>query len=761
MKFLENWIREYFKSNLNIKNIINKLNNNGFEISNNNIKNIKKNKKFLIKKIKINKNKLKKKYIKIFIYNKKTYIFIKNIKQNINNKNILIYKKEIKKKKYFYIFKKIINKNTFFILYKKKKILINILNTLNKNNYIEINIPNNRIDCHNIYGISRELNNLYKKKKIKIKKIKINFKKKIYKLNIKIKKNTYIKNYKYLKIKNIKIYKFNTPKLIKKRLKNIGIKIKNNLIDIINYILIESGQEIIILDWNKIKKQKINIEFIKNKYKKIDFYIKIKKNYIYKSINKYNVNFFPNKKTKNIIIIAPLFTNNYISININNLNKNTLKKYISNSDKNIQNIFLKKTIHIIKNICKGKIKNINIYINSFIKKENKIIKLKYKNINKIIGLKIKKKKIIYLIKSIPCKIIKKRKEYINILLPKWRSDIKIKEDVIEEIIKIYKYNKIPLIPPKIKLIIKKKKNNTENIKKIKNFFLNIGYQEVINFIFTNKKKENIFFNKNKNIKIINPINKKTSLIRTSLIPGLIKTISYNIKRQKENIKIFEVGTCFKKKNKKIKQFKTISAAIYGYKYIKNWFIKKNKKFNFYDIKGDLEYILKKQKKHNYFKIKKSKKKILEYKQGIDIKIKKNNIGYLGMLNKKIQKKFLFKNPVFILEIKLKKILFSEEKIKTKISKFPINKRDITLIINKNILINKIINKCLIKEKKIKNIHLIDIYKNKILKKKNYKNITLRFYIQDNKKNLKEIEIENIIKKCKNLLKKKFNAKINN
>lgn len=133
---------------------------------------------------------------------------------------------------------------------------------------------------------------------------------------------------------------------------------------------------------------------------------------------------------------------------------------------------------------------------------------------------------------------------------------------------------------------------------------------------------------------------------------------------------------------------------------------------------------------------------------------------MGMLNKKIQKKYSFKYPLFLLELKIKKILFKKNiKIK-KISKYQKNKRDITLTIKQNINICNIIKTCIsINKNLIKKINIIKIYNNKILTKNKEKNITLRLNIQDNKKTLNINILNNIIKKCKKILIKKFNALI--
>lgn len=129
---------------------------------------------------------------------------------------------------------------------------------------------------------------------------------------------------------------------------------------------------------------------------------------------------------------------------------------------------------------------------------------------------------------------------------------------------------------------------------------------------------------------------------------------------------------------------------------------------------------------------------------------------MGMLNKNIYKKI--KNPIYLFEINLEKIIFPCYKKISFISKYPMNIRDITILINKEILLNDIIKKCFsIDPKKIKEINITKIFTNEKIKSQNKKNITLSLKIQDNKKTLNDIEINNLIKKCKKMLKNFFNA----
>ncbi len=745
MKFYIKWIKKYIK-NININNIIKKLNKYGFET------------KYEF----IPQNFIKTKIIKKKKKNKNIYLLKINKQNKIINLKVK-YKKILKNIKYIWINNNInkIKKNIFHLKINKnlknKKIIIIYQNKQSKKQIkiLKINIPYNRIDCNNIYNISREICNIYKKK-IKEKKINLKIKNKkkkniFIKINKKIKK--YLINYKYLIIKKKNNKKINIPNYIKNKIENMGFIIKNNIFDIINYILIKYGSLIICLNFDKIKNKKLKLNIEKNK-KKNFITLKSKNKYIIKNF-KYNKKFIIKNNTKKIILISILLNKNYINKNYIN-NKNSISLYNNNIDKNIQYKSIKNICFILKNIIKIKITHFNNKNN--IKKKNKKIKLKFSEIKKKIGKKIKKKKIKKKIKIIQYKIIIKKK-FILILKHKTRHDLNIKEDFIEEIIKFYKIKNIK--KKKIKNILKFNKINKyiKNIKNIKTFISNIGYTEIINFHFSNIKKENIYFKKKKYIKIKNPILKKMSILRTSLIPELINIIKYNIKFKNKSIKIFEIGNCYKKKKKKIIIKKKISLLLYGLKYKKNWNTKK-KKFNFFDIKNDLELIIKKQNKINKLYIKKSKNKFLDKIQNANIYINKKKIGFIGKINNRIQKLLNIKYPIFITEININNIINKTEKKINKISKFQYYERDITIIINNNISIYKIIKECK-NINQIKKINIIDTYNNKILKKKKKKNITLNIIIKNNKKILNEKQINKNIIKCKYLLKKKFNALIDN
>ncbi|QJC35595.1 phenylalanine--tRNA ligase subunit beta [Enterobacteriaceae endosymbiont of Donacia sparganii] len=811
IKFSESWLREWFNFDKDINYLAEKITMLGFEIEK-------------IEPITINinfDNILVGEIIKSFVYikNPKIYKLIVSINNektltiysNINNcknkiKTIIatkcssLYKKYIKIPEYSFLLKsegllcsyQIINlyqNNTINNIIELTKHSYNGENAqkyLNlKDNILHINIPTNRSDCLSILGFTRELSVLNKKLSFK-KPYKNNLttKSKKYKININFNKN--IKNilyqYNYCIIKNLNFTK-KIPLFIQNRLFQSGIDIisDNPLLNIYNYIILELGYPIQFYDFNKIKgniyikyDEKNGYDFLNIENKRINL---INDNSLLTIMDSYKIISIPgiiqNKdlvvklKTKNILIESLFLNKKYIECL---LNKNSCFKNISNIS-NIYNRYLDplilkevmiRTINLLIEIFGGdrsKIYTININNIYCVKK---VIKLSFKHIYKILGFNILPKDILNILNKLGFFVIKKKINYCIIQIPSWRNDINISEDLIEEIIRVYGYDKIP---NKIKVffikknIFKKKlKYKKINIKKIKDILIHKGYYEVINYSFVDPKIQSILYPKIEFIKINNPLTIETSVMRNSLLYGLINNIIYNQNRQQKNLRFFEYGLCFFKNIKEklgISQKLMLAGIANGNLYSDYW-QEKNKLINFYDIKGDLEYIL--NCFHNSNKI--------EFRQNNNIKIlhpyissliyiNKIYIGYIGMLHPKLINYFNIDHNIFFFELFFNKIIINNTFNFQKIIDFPINRRDISFFVKENIYFKDILsllNKLKLQE--IIKIHLIDIYKGDNIPI-GYKSITLSLFIQNKSYTLNEKEINNILNKCILELKNKF------
>ncbi|QJC32791.1 phenylalanine--tRNA ligase subunit beta [Enterobacteriaceae endosymbiont of Donacia semicuprea] len=653
----------------------------------------------------------------------------------------------------------------------------------NYDNILYINIPFNRPDCLSILGLSRDLSTLYNKSFFK--NLHDNFLKKTKKYNIniffdkKIEKKLYQYNYCIIKNINFQKKKFVT---IKNRLHQSGLYIhKNPILNIRNYIFLELGYPIQFYDFNKIKgniyitdNKKNKFNFIDTENQKINFdsnnLLIIKDNNKILSIPAITQNkkIIVELNTKDILIECLLLNKVYINslfkkFNFHNNISNMYTRYL---DPLITKKVIIRTVELLLEIFQGQISNIysfNINNYNYIHKK---ITLFFHTIDKILGFNINKKNIKEILIKLGFFIIKKTIHYYIIQIPSWRNDINIEEDIIEEIIRIYGYNKIPN-NVKIYLtennILKnnkfKLKNDKINIKKIKNILIQKGYYEVINYSFINPKIQSILYPKINCIKINNPITKELSVMRNSLLYGLINNIIYNQNRQQKNLRFFEYGLCFYKNSEKklgILQKFVLSGIVNGNIYEDYW-NEKNRLINFYDLKGDLESIFSCFIKKNKIEFRKNCK-ITILHPNINSLIYFNNIyiGYIGMLHPQLINYFNIENKnTFFFELFFNKIIINNIFSIKKVINFPINRRDISFIINKNIYFRNIVNELnSLNLKEIIKINIFDIYKGKNIPV-GFKSITLSLFIQNKKYTLNEKEINFILNKCISKLKEKF------
>ncbi|WP_343154868.1 phenylalanine--tRNA ligase subunit beta [Buchnera aphidicola (Pseudoregma panicola)] len=792
MKISRNWIMEWINFPINFNKICKNLTKIGIEIEKYNeicmsYNNLMVGKIILKKKISLDKN-------NFFMY------FIK-IKNNIVVKSFSLFNCEIKKKFVVSTSKNVFSQIVYSSLLKyhhySSEFLIcspfsigisNIKNVpiklpsyfnLNENiskkmkifDYvIKFNIPYNRLKELNLIGICREI---YAINNVNFNCLKNSLtKKKCNKDYIEVLIEKKINNYCYLGRQLIKLnINIDTPLWILKRLKISNIESTNLINDIINYVYLETGEYFHFFEFNDLNK-KIFIKVLKhsteiNVFKKKFF---LKKNSIVlcnkKKIlifgNSINTEKYNNNKNNINIFFGSLFLGKEFFLNIKKDNfKNKKIDHFCNSNNVDSQIFaLKYITKIILMICGGISEKI-VSFRNFKKNDRKYIFLYYRNINKITGCILENEVIENILKKLNYKFFK-CKDMWKVFVPNYRNDILIEEDIISDIIRFYGIDNIPYLIPNNKYNIVYKSYNKNNfIKEIKYFLISKGYNEVINYSFINLNIHKIFSNKSNCINIKNPISKNMSIMRSSLFPGLLENFIYNINRQNNFIKIFEFGFCYFKDKKKylgISQKMFLSCLIYKNSNYE-LFNSINKELDFYDLKGDLEYIFEIFRLND--NIKYISKNFIGFENEISaaIFLDKKCIGKIGKLDKNVLKMFNFSKNVdlFLFEICIENINNKEISNIDKISEYPKINRDISIIVLDNIKSYDIISFC----KKIFFKNLIDIYIFDVYTGKNVsinkKSISIRLIFQSLKKTLKEVNIDNFIEKKLKILKKKFNA----
>ena len=558
-----------------------------------------------------------------------------------------------------------------------------------------------------------------------------------------------------------------SPNWLKNRLKSIGLSPLNNVVDITNYVLHEIGQPLHAYDFDKIATKSINVKTLKQgteftsldgelrKLLKTDLMICDSDTPMCIAGVFGGQDHGITSETKSIFLESAYF--DPISI------RKTAKHHGINSDASFRfergicidsvEYALKRAAILICELCDGNISS--DIIDEFAKKPDEVsILLNFDKTNKLIGQEIPREEIKSILTSLDFKINNITETGVGITVPFYRHDVTRECDVIEEILRIYGYNKIKLSN---KLSIPISQEGYNNSYQIENLIAKLltpfGFNEIMNNSLTSNKLNVIEKN---SVNIINSISLDISQLRTSLLESSLKTLEFNLNRKNKNNKFFEFGKIYEFINSETVESRRLSIMFASDLFHNSW-NNKNANSDFYIIKNIVLNIL------SRLSINSSEKIINHnaFNNTLGLYNKKNIIALIGDVKTEYLNEFNIKNKVYYASLDIDCILelVNNNFIKyTKLSKFPQVKRELNFLLEKEIQYISI-EDYILNESNIKNLFqmtLSDVYESDKLPvgKKSY---TLNFTLLDQLKTLSEKEISLTMNKIQTKIESKFRA----
>jgi phenylalanyl-tRNA synthetase beta chain len=620
-------------------------------------------------------------------------------------------------------------------------------------------LPNRAGDCFSHLGIAKEIAAILN---LKIKKLETNYKEtkkeniRDY-LTVEVKNPLACKRYTAKVIKDIKIQQ--SPDWLAKRLISCGIQPINNVVDVVNYVMLEIGQPMHAFDFEKIQKKDKKAKIIVRNAKKQEKIVTLN-NEVY-------------ELDKNILVISDLksplaiagikggkgteITESTKMIVLESANfdpvaiRKASRKIDLKTDASLRfehnlspfwtEIGIKRVCHLLSKITECKIVS-GIIDLSFVKMTPVRIKLPLDYPEIILGMKIEPKEIERILKKLEIKIISKNKKEITIEIPPWRQDLKIPQDLVEEIGRIYGYYKIPSRIPKVYLSLPERNLNVfwENF--VKNTLKEFKLTEVYSYSFISKRAKEIFNLKNL-LEVENPISSEYQYLRPSLLPNLIEIVQKN-QTYFEDTSIFELGKIFKN-GQKVEEKKVLGAVFTGDK--------------FFEVKGIVEGLFNKMGIPNiwfddYQPVpEENLSSLWEIGKSAEIKIDGDKIGFLGEISSEIIKNLKLKKKLVAFEIDFDKIvqLASEEVIYRPVSSYPAVIRDLSILVPIEVKVEEVMNE--IENNAGENLidmDLFDIYEGENLPE-GQKSLTFRLVFQAKDRALSSNEVNEIMEKIIDVL----------
>ena len=637
-----------------------------------------------------------------------------------------------------------------------------------KDRVIDVAITPNRGDWLSIYGIAREIaakTNLSLKKPNSIKN-KPNIKTKNLEHKVTINKDALVVCPKFtcMPITDIDASQ-PTPALIAERLKRCGVRPISIVVDITNYVMLELGQPLHAFDRDKLSGN-IVIRYAKENEKLTlldETKANLKKHILVVADEEKaqavagvmgGLNSGVTNKTTNVLLEAAHFVPKIVRGRTRELNINSEAafRFERGVDPNLPELAVALATKLIKVYCGG---NSGKYtVAGKTPKNSRKVKLDPKKISAVTGIEVSKKIVTQRLKALGFGMRMRGKSY-DVTSPSWRFDIEHTEDLIEEIVRLGGYDAIPTTMPKLTGSFLPVKQTLSNETILRDRLVALGFNEIVSYAFVDPKWESDFYANDKALKLSNPLSPEQSVMRSGLIGGLMNIATYNEHRQQKNLRLFEIGKCFLSN---VKQPMHLAGLVWGPISPDHWDgIKRN--HDYFDLRGIVETIL--------------PNVSLEFKPdctvaavhpnvSANIYVNDKQIGFIGEIHPALLGKHRYDlNPapvVFELDLDyLQSIAYLP--IAKNISKLPLIRRDLALLISDDVLASKLIKST--EDLSIAELIEVEIFDNFANDKvgRGMRSIGLRLTLQGLQENLVDERIKEITSKVTDCLVDKYNAKV--
>lgn len=392
--------------------------------------------------------------------------------------------------------------------------------------------------------------------------------------------------------------------------------------------------------------------------------------------------------------------------------------------------------------------------------DSRQVELRMENIQRLLGLRIKSDDVVRILGGLGIQPIVSNPESTVFSVPSFRFDIAIEADLIEELARIYGYDRLPVTQPAVSMKLTPSPETTAAPERVRERLVTLGYQQVITYSFVEPNLLSLIMPEPAPVALQNPISADMSVMRTSLWAGLIQTLKHNVNRQQSRVRLFETGQVFLPAGEQIEQPEKLAGLIYGSRAPEDWSQARNSS-DFFDIKGDLESVLDITGAADEFSFEKAEHPALHPGQSARILRRGEPVGWLGCLAPRIQRELDLVEKTYVFEIDLEAVLRAAVPSFTPLSKFPEVSRDLALVLDAQIPAFEV--KATLRElagEYLTSLRIFDVYQGDAIGF-GKKSMALGLTWQHPSRTLGDDDINAIIERCVKGLEVKFNAKLRN
>ncbi|HSW94331.1 MAG TPA: phenylalanine--tRNA ligase subunit beta [Gammaproteobacteria bacterium] len=561
-----------------------------------------------------------------------------------------------------------------------------------------------------------------------------------------------------------------TPVWLEERLRRAGVRAISPIVDVMNYVMLEWGQPMHAFDLQKIHGD-IQVRFAK-------------KGESLELLNGQTVHpdadtlvIADNEKplaiagvmggmesavtllTNAIFLESAFFQPVSISRTTREtrLNSESSYRFERGVDPDLQVLAIERATQLILDIAGGKPGPLTEVAAEKYLPRSKNILLRALRIQKILGMSLDDADVEAILRRLDFST-EKNPEGWRVSVPARRFDITTEIDLIEEVIRIHGYNRVPLSSSVSGMQIQAQPEKKIDLSVMRHTLCNMGYQEVVTYSFVDKKIQALLDPSHSPIELLNPITADMSVMRTSLWPGLINTLQYNQNRQQDRVRIFETGLRFVVDNGLLLQQTMLGGLIAGTVFPKQWGVT-TREADFFDLKGDLERLFRLTFDTARFEYRPGQHPALHPGQTADIYRGGAYLGTMGALHPGLLRALDITGNVFLFEILTEQLENANPMFFKEISKFPDIRRDIAILVNQAVPVGPIQDTIAYEAGELlQAINIFDIYQGKGIRE-GYKSIALSLTLQHASRTLVDEEVAALMERIIVALKEQFAAEL--
>ncbi len=567
-----------------------------------------------------------------------------------------------------------------------------------------------------------------------------------------------------------------SPDWLRKRLKNIGLRPINNIVDVTNYVMFETGQPLHAFDLENLAGHKIVVQStdretsfttLDSKERKLTpgtLMICDGEKPVAIAGVMGGENSEVTSSTKNILIESAYFNPTSIRNTSKALGLSTDASYRfeRSTDPNGTIYAAERAAQLIAQLAGGEILRgvLDVYPEPV---EAAEVRLRFERVDKILGYKVEKDAVTEILEKLGMNIILSTEDELRIAVPTFRPDIQREIDLIEEIARIHGYDNIPTVA-KISITLGEKEDESGFTDRVKETAVELGFHEMINNPLQNEKTASLT---GKPVNILNPQSVDMAYLRTSLLTGALQTVAANLNVGEKDLQLFEVGNIFRlKTEKKIADFSDFDENEYvifvisGKARRKTWY-SEEENYDLYDLKGFIRSFTSKFSLDNALQYSYNHERNPYYTAKFSLSSNNDEIGYGGLVDGKLLKYFDISQDIYCFEINLQKLskLTVPDRKYSELLRFPKVLRDFAFIFDKSVTYQQV-SDFILEESTglLKSVSLFDLFESDTLgENKKSMAFTLEFF--DKQQTLTDEEVEKEFLHLISAVTEKFNAKL--